>query len=137
MVLLALLVACSGDKEECAGGIVAPTPAVVGELVTLDASGSEGLTATWDLGDGTVQTGWEVEHAWDAPGQYRVTLDIDGSPPDSSPPDSDSLVVTVVNPPLDQPPAASGLLVSDGSRLFAALPDFDQVAEGIGTDLFT
>lgn len=97
--------------------------AIAGEAVSLDGSASTGDAFSWDLGDGTVLDGATVEHAWEAPGTYLVTLTADGSPPDR-----DTLHVKVVNPPLDPAPVASGALVSDGTRLFAVLPDFDQIA---------
>ena len=133
MALLILLLACAGPEggdsgspsEALAGLALAPEDllAVRGEAVHLDASGSQGSTLTWDFGDGQLGEGAVVYHSWALAGDYRVTLSAEGSPPDS-----DSLVVTVVNPPLAEPPRASGRLVSDGTRLFAALPDFDQVA---------
>ncbi|MCK6507219.1 PKD domain-containing protein [Myxococcota bacterium] len=112
-------------KEEIAAHAVAPDDllAIAGQEVTLDGSTSVGTAFSWDLGDGSSAQGATVVHAWTEAGSYRVTLEVDGAPPDS-----DSLVVTVVNPPLSPAPVASGRLVGDGARLFAALPDFDQVA---------
>jgi len=132
-VILALsLAACSGpasgDKDT---GTALPAEArapedliaTTGEATELDGSDSIGTAFTWDLGDGSTAEGAVTSHAWEAAGTYTVKLTADGSPPDT-----DSLRVTVVNPPLDPAPVASGRLVSDGSRLFAALTDFDQVA---------
>ncbi|HCH62931.1 MAG TPA: hypothetical protein DFR83_09010, partial [Deltaproteobacteria bacterium] len=47
---------------------------------------------------------------------------------EGAPSDRDDLVVTVVYPPLDVAPVASSRLVLHGEQLYAALPDFDQVA---------
>lgn len=137
-LLLAALagVGCQGPVAFCevgppddaaSAGAEALAPAdmlvVVGEEVHLSAGESVGEAFTWDLGDGTELEGPEVSHAWTEAGSYLVKLTAAGAPPDS-----DSLHVTVVNVPLAVPPVQSGRLVSDGARLFAALPDFDQVA---------
>ena len=136
MLLMGLLVGC-GAKSDGPGDLpdsgepaqpasaVAPEDllAVVGQAVTLDGSASTGTGFVWDFGDGSGAEGATVAHTWTAPGTYRVKLEVDGAPPDQ-----DDLVVTVVYPPLDPPPVASARLTSDGTRLYAVLPDFDQVA---------
>lgn len=119
----------SGEEDDgepgVAGAAEAPDDllAIAGEEVSLEAGASTGTGFSWDFGDGEEAIGEAVTHAWSEPGRYLVTLTADGSPPDS-----DSLHVTVVNPPLDPAPVASGMLVGDGTWLYAALPDFDQVA---------
>lgn len=115
----------TGAPNGLAGAAVAPEDrvVVVGDVVELDASDSVGTELLWDFDDGTQASGAVVTHTWTAPGRYHVQLTAEGAPPDA-----DSLTITAVNPPLSPPPVASGKLVSDGHRLFAALTDFDQVA---------
>lgn len=138
LAVLALLVGCSGQDpaDPSAGGgdtavEVGPAEAmlpddflwVVGDAWTAEASVGPGQAAAWDFGDGTTGDGAAVSHTWTEPGRYRVVLRVDGAPPAQ-----DDCVVTVVNPPLDEPPVASGRLRAFGDGLVVALPDFDQIA---------
>lgn len=39
-----------------------------------------GLTTSWDLGDGTTKNGYNVNHTYAAPGNYTVTMTVEKSP---------------------------------------------------------
>jgi len=62
---------------------VYPAIASPGTLITFDATespASPGVSeCAWDFGDGTTAAGWTVTHAYQAPGQYPVTLTIKGA----------------------------------------------------------
>jgi len=115
----------SAPAEEGPGLARAPEDLVafVGEPVRLDGSASEGEPLRWELGDGTTAEGAVVEHAYAAPGRYRVVLTAEGAPPHT-----DSLVVTAVHRPLAEAPVASSKLVRSGAALWAALTDVDALA---------
>lgn len=115
----------SAPVEEGPGLARAPEDLVafVGEPVRLDGSTSEGELLRWELGDGATAEGAVVEHAYAAPGRYRVVLTAEGAPPHT-----DSLVVTAVHRPLAEAPVASSKLVRSGAALWAALTDVDALA---------
>jgi hypothetical protein len=102
----------SAPGEEGPGLARAPEDLVafVGEPVRLDGSASEGEPLRWELGDGTTAEGAVVEHAYAAPGRYRVVLTAEGAPPHT-----DSLAVTVVHRPLAEAPFAAFELGFAGS----------------------
>ena len=60
-----------------------PAQATVGEAVILDASCTQtsgGATITafnWDFGDGNTGTGEQVEHTYEQPGDFEVTLSVE------------------------------------------------------------
>jgi large repetitive protein len=61
--------------------IMAPSEVAAGSVITLDASPSSTASGriaswTWDFGDGTTGEGATVEHAYEKPGAYLVTLTI-------------------------------------------------------------
>jgi PKD repeat protein len=65
-------------NEAPVANIVAPATAEVDELLSFDGSGSTDDVAiaswTWDMGDGTVLSGAEVEHAYEGAGTFTVVL---------------------------------------------------------------
>ncbi|MEC8422250.1 MAG: PKD domain-containing protein, partial [Myxococcota bacterium] len=100
----------------------------VGKPLVLDASGSLGVSFSWDLGDGSVAEGETVQHVWTAPGNYPVVLSVTGADGGWR---SDSIQVVVHAPLLDPAPAWSGTLARspDGRWLYAALPEADAVIQ--------
>jgi peptide/nickel transport system substrate-binding protein len=91
------------------------TFATVGDTVTFTAEGSrdpDGSIASysWNLGDETTETGEEVEHAYDIPGDYVVTLTATDDEGESSTNDVVPLFVKVDREPIevtiDSPPIA-------------------------------
>ncbi|NQS97667.1 MAG: PKD domain-containing protein [candidate division Zixibacteria bacterium] len=53
----------------------------------------------WNMGDGTEKRGLEIEHSYEAPGQYRVTLKVEDDAGTINSSTSDWLIVTVNDPP--------------------------------------
>ncbi|HEX9889364.1 MAG TPA: PKD domain-containing protein [Nitriliruptorales bacterium] len=80
--------------------VTAPEQAQSGQTWTFDGSGSsdpdpgDTLEHAWDLGDDATATGPQVEHAYDAPGTYTVTLTVSDTAGAS---DQVSVDVTVTN----------------------------------------
>nr|NIO70718.1 PKD domain-containing protein [Anaerolineae bacterium] len=71
--------------------ISGPTSGLVGETLSFDGSGSSDsdgsiVSYTWDLSDGTTDSGVNVTHSYSAAGSYQVTLTVtdDGGLSDSS-----------------------------------------------------
>ncbi len=68
------------DAETPLAVVDGPNETVVGEAVTLDgrnSSDNAGVTSyEWTFGDGTTATGPVVDHAYDEPGEYTVTLNV-------------------------------------------------------------
>ncbi len=129
-----LLLSCGKDAADTAA--VAGPEAVaeagedllvtVGEPVTLDGSASENAVSfSWNTGDGGAGEGEILEHTFAAAGHFTVSLEVSDAEGRT---DVDTLRVTAVYPLADPAPRASGALVGEGGRLFAALPDFDRVA---------
>jgi len=70
-----------GERNDPPHAVIAPGGPVVGDRlgpVTLSATGStddDGIVnLTWDMGDGTVLSGWSVSHQYTEVGIYPVTL---------------------------------------------------------------
>lgn len=74
----AQLVAARWEDREAQDGPLTPTTGFwverKGESLLLRARDAHAQECTWDLGDGTVATGPQVEHRYAAPGSYLVTL---------------------------------------------------------------
>jgi PKD repeat protein len=86
--------AAGPDQMTCAGDAVSFSAAA-----STDADGS--LTAyKWDFGDGTTVDGAEVEHAFAAPGTFKVTLTVTDDAGSSCSSTSDSMEVFVNAPPV-------------------------------------
>ncbi|EGV31925.1 PKD domain containing protein [Thiorhodococcus drewsii AZ1] len=84
--------------------------ATVGEVLVLDAGASgdpDGALRAfnWDLGDGQTADGVRVEHAYAAPGRYRVLLSVEDDAGVGNSRAEDDLLVWINDPPLA---AASG-----------------------------
>ncbi|QLG64315.1 PKD domain-containing protein [Halorarum salinum] len=96
---------CPGD--ELTADIDAPGTPAAGEEVTFDASGSTPedriVEYRWDLGDGTNATGESVDHAYDEPGNYTVSLTVEDAAGETN---STSTEVTVTEA-TNAPPTAS------------------------------
>jgi len=83
---------------------IAPLPSkiVTGQFVTLtSASLNEPTRLAWDLGDGTRGAGGSLQHAWAAPGTYRVRLVAENSE-GTDETFTDVTVVKRVDPPVSQ-----------------------------------
>lgn len=91
------------------------TFATVGDTITFSAEGSRDADGTietysWSLGDGTTKEGEEVDHTYDVPGDYIITLTATDDDGDSSTNDVVPLFVKVDREPIeltiDSPPIA-------------------------------
>ncbi|PON16275.1 hypothetical protein C2W62_19355 [Candidatus Entotheonella serta] len=76
-----------------------------GEVITLDASRSydtDGLLRTylWKLGDGSRQQGQKLQHIYDKPGRYEVTLTVQDDAGVANSRAADTLTVVVNHPPM-------------------------------------
>lgn len=120
-----ILLACTGSPTP--GLVVDPGGPYVAEVDQEVALGgdSRGGTFTWRLGDGTTLQGDVVEHAYGEPGNYRASLT--GTTSDGRT-ETQLVSVTVVHPPLDEPPRASSAMLEQGGSLYVVMPDFDRVA---------
>lgn len=101
-----------------------PDSAATGGPAQFDANRERlpGFTATqvqWDFGDGTLAKGVSAEHAWTAPGTYRVQMELTAAPNGRGVPEHHCVYrdVTVLEGIL---PTASG-----GKRYFLAKPKDD------------
>jgi PKD repeat protein len=69
---------------------------VQGETITFDASGSTDnigiVSYEWDFGDGTTGTGKTVNHVYEKPGTYKVTLTVKDAAGNYA---TDSIIITV------------------------------------------
>ncbi len=93
-----------------------PTVIDVGQTIGLTSDSTNSPTATsWNFGDGSVDFGTEVFHAWDEPGEYRITLTV------SNATGEDSTFRTIFVEPAIDPPVArfseSALTVIAGESL--------------------
>ncbi len=72
----------------------------VDEIVILEGKGSSDkdgriIDYTWDLGDGSVKSGYSVAHSYSTPGQYKVKLRVKDDSGTKLNDNNDSLVVVV------------------------------------------
>ena len=128
-LLLLLLPACRAEvKPQTPEALAGPDQVVeIGEDLVLSAGDSRADRYTWDFGDGAAASGEEVRHAWAAIGTWTVRLTAAFDNPDGTDTDTDDAQITVVGHPLPAPPRQSGRLQLDAGRLYAAVPDADQV----------
>jgi len=97
------------NQPPTASFTVSPSPALVGQTVTFNGTGSvdpDGtiVAYTWSFGDGMTSSGWSTSHAYAAAGTYTATLTVqDNSGATASTPRP----VVVVSAPSNQPPVAS------------------------------
>lgn len=82
------------------------TFATVGDTITFSADGSRDADGSieiysWNLGDGTTDEGEEVDHTYDVPGDYIITLTATDDDGDSSTNDVVPLFVRVDREPID------------------------------------
>ncbi|WP_417666397.1 PKD domain-containing protein [Roseibium sp.] len=97
-------------------------------LVVFDATRSQdadgdGLTYTWDFGDGKTATGTQVAHTYPAGGTYPVLLTVSDGTGLSNGTDQDAITVTINNAPVavagENTRICTGdILVLDGSKSY-------------------
>ena len=105
-----------------------PDQITADSLVVFDAGASkdadgDGLTYTWDFGDGGTAQGAEVTHTYAAGGTYPVVLTVSDGTGLSNGTHTDALTVTINNAPVavagDNTRICTGdILVLDGSKSF-------------------
>lgn len=88
-MLTAFLFACGSQVDTKAAFTVSPAEALVGAVITFNATGSSGAITSfeWDFGDGTYGSGQVVNHAYASAKVFTVTLtvrDSDGGTKTSS-----------------------------------------------------
>lgn len=86
------------DRLPLASFAMSPSPADPAEIVTFDASASQGNLSAydWTFGDGGTAAGVVVTHAYASPGSYDITLTVTDN---SSLNDSETQVLRVNAPP--------------------------------------
>ena len=99
--------------------------AFVGEPLQLDGSASSGIGAQWRAGDGTVLSGFQVEHVYTHPGLFQATLEVSNSDGVTN---VDSLAISVVHPPATSAPRRSTTLAATPTQVLVLLPDHGTVA---------
>jgi outer membrane protein OmpA-like peptidoglycan-associated protein len=137
----------AADEQAVIGG---PDSVATGAKATWDAAASNlpGFTAKevhWELGDGSKLLGPLAEHAWAAPGNYRITMDLIGGP-DGEGGFTHHCVyrdVPVIDGFVPAPPApASAKAAAQGARStfnYSELPQdpSEASAQALGNDLFS
>lgn len=131
---LLLLAACAGptpdlpdDSEPAAAPWVEagePLVVQVGEPLQLSAAGSEG-TARWDLGDGTLLTGLQVEHRYERPGNLVAIVELTSADGRRA---TDTVRVTVHLPAAPQPARASSPIAVHDGVAWVAVPEAGHLA---------
>lgn len=96
----------------------------LGEPITLDATGSSGISLEWNLGDGSIQTGSAIEHTYADIGRKRVVLTATG---ESGSTDSDILNVVVHNPLLTTKPQSNHPMVILEDAIWIVLPESNAI----------
>jgi len=96
------------NQPPTASFTVSPSPALVGQTVTFNGTGSvdpDGtiVAYTWSFGDGTTSSGSSTSHAYTAAGAYTATLTVQDNSGSTA---STSRPVTI-STPSNQPPVAS------------------------------
>jgi PKD repeat protein len=105
---LVLQAPAAPNQPPTAAFIVSPSPALVGQTVTFNGTGSvdpDGTIAayTWSFGDGMTSSGSSTSHAYAAAGTYTATLTVQ----DNSGATASTTRPVVVSAPSNQPPVAS------------------------------
>jgi PGF-CTERM protein len=115
-----------GDPTVTAAIAANQTEAFPGEIISFDASASEGtnLAYNWTFGDGANATGETVEHAYDAAGAYNVSLTV----ANESASDTTEITVDVVNP-------VTAALAANQSGVYPGEPISFNASASEGTDL--
>ncbi|MCB9778121.1 MAG: hypothetical protein H6742_06125 [Alphaproteobacteria bacterium] len=111
------------------GAVAEAGPALVGhvgEVLTLDGSGSVGESFLWDFGDGErVEGEAVVDHAWAEPGTFTAVIQVTGADGGKR---SDSTTVTITLPAADVPPSRSSpLAVGPDGVVWAVFPEAGEV----------
>lgn len=98
----------------------------VGTTVTFTATEATQGEITWDLGDGNLATGREVEHTYTEPGNRLVIQQVIGAGGRRA---TDTARVTVYLPAADPLPVSASAMVAspDGTYLYVAQPDTHRV----------
>lgn len=81
LLCIILLFACGSQVETTASFAISPREAVVGSVITFDATASGGAINSfeWNFGDGTTGSGQVVSHVYATAKVYTVTLTIKDS----------------------------------------------------------
>ncbi len=102
--MILLLLSCTGGGDTAISSTLSTAladagpdlAALIGEVVTLDGSGSTGAAYAWNFGDGTTGDSATAMHTYTEPGSFAAVLTVAGEDGGWR---SDTAVITVTSPP--------------------------------------